>query len=514
MTDFVPAKKPVVLCILDGWGIGDGGEFDAIASADTPCYDEMMATYPNTTLTTFGNAVGLPEGQMGNSEVGHMNIGAGRVVMQYLPRIDKAFADGDVANDEALQTLIKDTKAKGKSCHIIGLASDGGVHAHIDHILGLSDIVSGAGVKAHIHALTDGRDCPPQSGKAFVEQLEAHIFDHDNVQLSSIVGRYYAMDRDNRWERVERAYDAIMNGQGVKAFGSLAAVQDSYDRGVMDEFIEPIILNGYEGFKDGDAIIFANFRSDRAREILNAILFSDFDGFDRQGGQREIGHAISMVEYSDELNEVMGVLFPSLAHHNILGEVIADHGLKQMRMAETEKYPHVTFFFNAGREVPFDGEERILVNSPKVATYDLQPEMSAPELSEKLLKVVQDNEHDVVIVNFANTDMVGHTGSIDAARAAAESVDGTLCKLKDAALAHGGILFVTADHGNADQMFDPETNGPHTAHTLNPVPFIVVGDDSALLKDDGKLADIAPTMLYYLGIKQPEDMDGNILVRF
>ena len=448
---------------------------------------------------------------MGNSEVGHMNIGAGRVVMQYLPRIDKAFADGDVADNEDLKSLIDTVKTNGKACHVIGLVSDGGVHAHIEHVFGLADITSAAGVKTHIHALTDGRDCPPESGKAFIKTVEDHVANNDNVNLSTIVGRYYAMDRDNRWERVERAYNAIMNGEGEAASSGSDAVQASYNKDITDEFIEPVVLNGYEGFEDGDAIIFANFRSDRAREILNAIMFPDFNGFDRKNGQREVSKAISMVEYSDELNEVMSVLFPPIEHKNILGAVVADHGLKQMRMAETEKYPHVTFFFNAGREVPFENEERILVDSPKVATYDLQPEMSAPELSEKLLKVVKDNEHDVVIVNFANTDMVGHTGSVEAARAAAESVDGTLCKLKAEVLAHEGILLVTADHGNADQMFDPNTNGPHTAHTLNPVPFIVVGAGDVSVKE-GKLADIAPTMLHFLGIDQPSEMDGISLI--
>jgi len=512
MSIFTPKKKPVVLCILDGWGIGDGGEFDAIASANTPCYDAMMKDHPNTTLTTFGNAVGLPEGQMGNSEVGHMNIGAGRVVMQYLPRIDKAFDNAQVQDNEFLKAMVSTLKESGKACHVIGLASDGGVHAHIDHIIALADIMNNEGIDTHVHAFTDGRDCPPQSGKAFIETLEEKLNDAQHANLATICGRYYAMDRDNRWERVEIAYNAIMNADGTETNNTSQSIQDSYDQGTFDEFLKPLILGGYEGFKDGDAIIFANFRSDRAREILNAIMFEDFDGFKRAGGFRQISQAISMVEYSDDLNTVMDVLFPPVKHRNILGSVIAANGLKQMRMAETEKYPHVTFFFNAGREVPFDGEERILVNSPKVATYDLQPEMSAPELSEKLLKVVDDNNHDAVIINFANTDMVGHTGSIDAARKAAESVDSTLCKLKAAVLAHGGILLVTADHGNADQMFDPKTNGPHTAHTLNPVPFIVVGDDNADLKTDGKLADIAPTMLHYLGIDQPEEMDGDILV--
>lgn len=509
---FKPKKRPVVLCILDGWGIGDGGEFDAIASANTPCYDRLMVEYPNTTLTTFGGAVGLPDGQMGNSEVGHMNIGAGRVVMQYLPRIDKAFADNMVANDVVVQSLIRELKATGKQCHIMGLLSDGGVHAHMDHIIGLSKIISDAGIKTHVHAFTDGRDCPPQSGKGFMTQTEQKLGVFDNAQLSTICGRYYAMDRDNRWERVEIAYNAIMNADGTKADNGAAAMQDSYAAGVTDEFVKPIILNNYEGFEDGDAIIFANFRSDRAREILNAIMFDDFDGFDRKGGKRNVSGLACMVEYSDDLNKCSGILFPPITHEHILGSYLADNGLKQMRMAETEKYPHVTFFFNAGREVPFEGEERILVNSPKVATYDLQPEMSAAELSEKLLRVVDEDEHDVVIVNFANTDMVGHTGSIEAARKAAESVDGTLCKLEKAVLDKGGVLIVTADHGNADMMFDTKTNGPHTAHTLNPVPFIIVSEESMSLKDDGKLADIAPTMLHFLGLDQPTEMDGFCLV--
>lgn len=505
----IPSKKPVILCILDGWGIGDGGEFDAIASANTPCFDEMMEKYPNTTLTTFGNMVGLPEGQMGNSEVGHMNIGAGRVVMQYLPRIDQAFEQGDVAKNNELQAMVFDLKQSGKACHIIGLLSDGGVHAHIDHILGLSDIVSGAGVRTHVHALTDGRDCPPESGKAFIERADGYL--SGNASLSTICGRYYAMDRDNRWDRVEKAYNTIVKGQGTSASDSVTAVQDSYDSGVTDEFIDPVILNGYEGIQGGDAIIFANFRSDRAREILRAILLPDFDAFDR-GTKIELSHALAMVEYADDIDPHMKTLFPPLEHKNILGEVIAANGLKQVRMAETEKYPHVTFFFNCGREVPYDGEDRILVNSPKVATYDLQPEMSAPELSEKLLEAVGSDKYDVVIVNFANTDMVGHTGSIEAARMAAEAVDGTLCKLEALTLEKGGTLFVTADHGNADQMFDPSTNGPHTAHTLNPVPFIAIGLGGITLKDGGKLADIAPTILSVLDIDQPAEMGGNVLL--
>ncbi|MGH1376619.1 MAG: 2,3-bisphosphoglycerate-independent phosphoglycerate mutase [Alphaproteobacteria bacterium] len=511
MSEFTPKKKPVVLCILDGWGIGDGGEFDAIATANTPCYDAMMSDYPNSTLTTFGGQVGLPDGQMGNSEVGHMNIGAGRVVMQFLPRVTKAFSNGEVAQDKAMQSLAIDLKNSGKACHVMGLLSDGGVHAHMDHIIELAKIMGEQGVPTHIHGFTDGRDCPPQSGKAFVESTEAQISGHENVSLSTLCGRYYAMDRDKRWERVQLSYDAIMNAKGAVCSSAPQAMQDSYDDGVNDEFVKPVILNDYQGFEDGDAIIFANFRNDRARELLQAMLYEEFDGFERENGKASIFKALGMVQYSDELNALMETLFRPLEHNDILGEVVSAHGLTQMRMAETEKYPHVTFFFNCGREVPYEGEDRIMVNSPKVATYDLQPEMSAPELSEKLLDVVLNNKHDVIIVNFANTDMVGHTGSVEAARKAAESVDSTLCKLQALVLEKEGVLLVTADHGNADQMFDPTTNGPHTAHTLNPVPFIVIGAGDVNVTE-GKLADIAPTMLHFLGVEQPDDMDGTCLI--
>lgn len=510
MSDFTPAKRPVVLCILDGWGIGDGGKYDAIASANTPCYDALMAECPNTTLTTFGGEVGLPDGQMGNSEVGHTNIGAGRVVMQFLPRIHKSFQEGSVKDLGAIQSLISDLKASGKACHVMGLVSDGGVHAHIDHIAGLASIMSDAGVRTHVHAFTDGRDCAPQSGKAFIEALQKSLGEHASV--ATLCGRYFAMDRDNRWERVSKAYNAIVHAQGLASDNALAAMQASYDNGVTDEFIEPVVLGGYKGLQAGDAIIFANFRNDRAREILQALLVEGFDGFERQGVKPQISRALGMVQYSDELNPLMDILFKPIEHKNILGEVVAAHGLKQLRTAETEKYPHVTFFFNCGREEPYPGEERILVDSPKVATYDLQPEMSAPELSEKLLAAVDSKTFDMVVVNFANTDMVGHTGSIEAARAAAEAVDGTLCKLRTAVAAQNGVLIVTADHGNADQMFDPATNGPHTAHTLNPVPFIIDGAGEIELSK-GKLADIAPTMLHFLGITQPAEMDGTCLVK-
>lgn len=511
MTRKPPSKKPVVLCILDGWGIGDGGEFDAIASAHTPNYDHMMKDYPNTTLITFGEHVGLPEGQMGNSEVGHMNIGAGRVVMQFLPRVDNAFAQGDVEGNTQIQSMISSLKKSGKACHVMGLLSDGGVHAHMDHIIKLAQIMARNGIRTHIHAFTDGRDCPPESGKAFVEQTLKAIATQPLITLSTLCGRYYAMDRDNRWERVQLSYKAIIHAEGTAATDAVKAMQTSYDSSVTDEFVKPVILNGYKGLEEGDSIIFANFRSDRARELLKAMLDNDFNGFPRRSGKPAISQSIGMVEYSDDLNKLMGVLFPSIEHNNILGAVLSASGLTQVRMAETEKYPHVTFFFNAGNETPYHGEERILVASPKVATYDLQPEMSAPELSEKLLAAIDSDKFDVVIVNFANTDMVGHTGSVQAARKAAETVDLTLGKLETLVLQKGGVLIVTADHGNADQMYDPATKGPHTAHTLNPVPFIVIGAGDIPLKDGGKLADIAPTMLHFLGIDQPKEMDGECL---
>ena len=508
----MPENKPVILCILDGWGIGDGGEYDAVAHANTPNFDALMKRYPHNTLTTSGMAVGLPAGQMGNSEVGHMNIGAGRVVMQFLPRISHAFANDEVKDYAVIKGLIAFLKESGKACHIMGLLSDGGVHSHQDHIIALTQIMGEAGIKTHIHAFTDGRDCPPETGKGFVAQALLDIDGYESVDLATISGRYYAMDRDNRWERVERAYDAVVLGEGKTSDSGINAMQESYDAGVTDEFVEPTVLGDYDGIKPGDAIIFANFRNDRAREILKAMLFDSFDGFERKGGKPEISKAVAMVEYSDELVPLMDTLFAPLEHKKLFGEVVSEHGLKQMRMAETEKYPHVTFFFNCGREEPYDGEDRIMVPSPKVATYDLQPEMSAPEVAEKLLSVVAADEHDVIIVNFANADMVGHTGSLEAAKKAVETVDEALGKLVPLVLEKGGVLLVTADHGNAEKMYDETVNGPHTAHTTNLVPFIVAGAPEGTLVNEGKLADIAPTMLHFLGIEKSAEMDGMNLV--
>lgn len=499
------SKRPVVLCILDGFGFGDKSKYDAVEQANTPNFDGIKNTCPGSTLTTFGLDVGLPEGQMGNSEVGHMNIGAGRVVMQFLPRIDKAFSDGSVQDIVQFQDVVTKLKETGGTCHVMGLVSDGGVHAHLDHIKGLFGALDNAGVSAVLHAFTDGRDTAPQSGKAFIEQM-------DGIDVGTVSGRYYAMDRDNRWDRVQKAYDAIVCAKGEVALSASGAVAQSYDQGTTDEFVLPTVVDGYNGMKDGDAILFANYRSDRAREILNALLFKDFEGFKRTK-TIDFCAAAGMVNYSDDLNELMTTLFPPETHKNILGEVVSAHGLKQLRVAETEKYPHVTFFFNNGREVPFDGEERILVPSPKVATYDLQPEMSAPELTQKLCAAIDKGVYDMVIVNYANPDMVGHTGDLDAVKKAIEAVDAGLGKLKDSVMGQDGILIVTADHGNADKMWDETTNGPHTAHTLNPVPVYICGVDKTVkVRDGGRLADLAPTILALLDITQPEDMTGKSLI--
>lgn len=499
-------KKPVVLCILDGWGIGAPTADNAVFQAKTPSYDRLMATCPNTTLRTDGLAVGLPEGQFGNSEVGHTNIGAGRVVMQDLPRISLACQDGSLAANPVLQQFIDATKKSGGAVHLMGVLSDGGVHAHQDHISTLAKILSAAGVVVHVHIFTDGRDTPPSSAVGYVSDFVSGL--PANVKVATVSGRFYAMDRDNRWERVSQAWAAIVKGEGRPAADANAAVAAAYAAGETDEFIMPTVMHGYAGLRDSDAVLMANYRSDRVREILRALVSEKFDGFDR-GAFAPVRNALGMAEYADDLNKVMGVVFPPVSMEKILGEVLADAGLKQLRAAETEKYPHVTFFLNGGREAPYEGEERLLVASPKVATYDLQPEMSAVELTDKLLDRLA--AQDAVIVNFANPDMVGHTGSVPAAIKAVETVDTCLGRIADKIAALGGVLLVTADHGNCEKMFDAETGQPYTAHTTNPVPFILCGAGAVTLHP-GKLADIAPTMLQILQVSQPAEMTGVSLI--
>jgi len=501
-------KKPLVLCILDGWGLSDKAEYNAIVQGRTPNYDRLWQTCPHTTLRTDGLAVGLPEGQFGNSEVGHTNIGAGRIVMQDLPRITLAAQDGSLAQNPALVDFMATLKKSGGAAHLMGLVSDGGVHAHQDHIAALAKILADNGIKTFVHIFTDGRDTPPNSAAGYVEKFIRDI--PASATIATVSGRFYAMDRDNRWERVSQAFDAVAHGKGLAATDALSAIQAGYAAGDTDEFIKPAAIGGYAGMKAEDGILSANFRSDRIREILQALLFTDFDKFDR-GGYTPVKNTATMTVYADYFAPYVKVLFAPQSMDDIFGEVVARAGLTQLRAAETEKYPHVTFFFNGGREQPFDGEDRLLVASPKVATYDLQPEMSAYELTEKLLEKLP--QQDVVILNFANPDMVGHTGSLPAAIKAVEAVDTCLGRVAEGVEKLGGVLIVIADHGNAEQMFDEKTGQPHTAHTTNPVPCILFGYRGNLaLRSGGVLADVAPTMLNILGIQQPAAMGGRSLL--
>ncbi|MBT4933135.1 MAG: 2,3-bisphosphoglycerate-independent phosphoglycerate mutase [Rhodospirillaceae bacterium] len=515
MSDSQHRPKPVVLCILDGWGERSERDNNAIALATTPNWDRYVADLPKAQLQASALDVGLPEGQMGNSEVGHTNLGAGRVVMQDLPRIDAALADGSLATNPALGDFISALKQSGGACHLMGLLSPGGVHSHSAHITGLAAAIAGAGVSVIIHAFLDGRDTPPKSGRGYMDDFLTSLSSLEGVRVGTVTGRYYAMDRDNRWERVSTAYDVMVDGEGEAAADALAAITNSYAADTVDEFVLPSAIDGYEGMNDGDGLFMANFRADRAREILAALVDPDFDGFQRS---RTVQFAAcsGMVRYSRALDPYLSALFPSVELKNILGEIIADAGLKQLRIAETEKYAHVTFFFNGGREREFAGEERILVPSPKVATYDLQPEMSAPEVTDKLTGAIAGGTFDLIIVNFANGDMVGHTGVLEAAKVAAQTLDNSLGQLEEAVVKAGGVLLITADHGNCEQMWDASEDPaqPHTAHTTNPVPLLMVNPpDWAQGLNDGSLADIAPTLLKLLELKQPPEMTGQSLIK-
>lgn len=504
------SKKPVVLCILDGWGCRDESEYNAIKVANTPNMDRFAAEFPVSKLGTSGADVGLPDGQMGNSEVGHMSIGNGRVILQDLPRIHQAIADGSLRENPDLLAHIASLKDSGGTSHLMGLMSDGGVHAHMDHIIALAEIIASHGVKVAIHAFMDGRDTPPASGEDYIAILSRKVSAMGNVQIATVSGRYYAMDRDNRWERVSLAYDAMVQAKGEYAGNAISAVQQSYAKDVQDEFILPTVLEGYEGMADGDSILMANFRSDRARELLSAFVETAFDGFDR-ARVIDFPNPTGMVEYSDKLNESLAVLFPKEKVEYGLGQVISEAGLTQLRIAETEKYAHVTFFFNGGSEEVYAGEERVLIPSPNVPTYDAKPEMSAYEVTKALEEALADDRFDVIIVNYANTDMVGHTGNMDAAVQAVEAVDACVGRLWDAVKAQDGVLCISADHGNAEQMVDPATGNPHTSHTTNPVPFIVLGAGDVSVQD-GRLCDIAPTLLTLKGIELPVQMTGTSLI--
>ncbi len=500
----------MVLCILDGWGHRAERDHNAIALAQTPVYDRLKETCPHALLKTSAEEVGLPPGQMGNSEVGHTNIGAGRRVLQNLPRITAAIADGSLSPNPALAGFIAKLRASGGACHLMGLVSPGGVHAHQDHIVALARAVTEAGVPVAVHAFLDGRDTPPKSAGDYLRALEEGLAG-TGARVVTVSGRYYAMDRDKRWERTELAYRAIVMGHGEPANNAGRALSNAYEASQSDEFVRPNVIDAYAGMADGDGMLMANFRADRARQIVAALADPGFDGFNRD---RIIAFAATagMVEYSAQLNRHVPALFPSQALKNTLGEIAAAAGRKQLRIAETEKYAHVTFFFNGGEERVFDGEERILVPSPKVATYDRKPEMSAFEVTSRLVEAIEGGRFDLIVTNFANADMVGHTGDVDAAILAVQAVDTCLGRIDDAVSTAGGVLVITADHGNAERMHDAGTGQAHTAHTTGEVPLLVVHAPEAIRLSDGRLADVAPTVLHFLGLAQPEEMTGSCLI--
>ena len=498
-----------MLVVLDGWGCREASADNAVRLARTPTFSNLWSSCPHARLRTSGGDVGLPDGQMGNSEVGHLNIGAGRVVFQDLPRINQAVEAGEIGKAAALQGLIERLQRSGGTCHLMGLVSPGGVHSHQDHAAALAKALSGAGVPAVLHAFTDGRDTPPQAAGGYLQRLATTL--PQNVPIATVCGRYFAMDRDNRWDRVGKAYAALVDAGGPHFADAQAVVADAYAAKVGDEFIVPAIVGSYRGMKDGDGVLCFNFRADRVREILSALLDPKFKGFDRPR-RVAFAAAVGMTQYSEELDKLLGTIFPPLTLPHVLGQVVAEAGRAQLRMAETEKYPHVTYFLNGGNETPYPGEDRILVPSPKVATYDLKPEMSAPELTDKAVAAIASGKYDFIVLNYANPDMVGHTGSLEAAIKAVETVDAGLGRIVDAIRAAEGALLVTADHGNCELMRDPQTGGPHTAHTTNPVPVVLVGGGSVSLVD-GKLADIAPTLLELMQLPKPVEMTGTSLLR-
>jgi 2,3-bisphosphoglycerate-independent phosphoglycerate mutase len=506
------SNKKVILIIMDGWGLGKVASADAIQHAKTPFVSSLYTKYPNTILTTCGEAVGLPEGQMGNSEVGHLNLGAGRIVYQELQRINVAIRDGSFAKNEVLLNSIRLAKKNQKPLHLIGLVSDGGVHSHINHLKAIIDLCGGEKLdNVFVHAFTDGRDTDPKSGLGFIKDLQSHL-NKTVGKIASVSGRYYAMDRDKRWERVKLAYDALVNGEGEKATDAVQAIENSYKKNITDEFIKPCVImdeaqQPLAKIKDGDMVICFNFRTDRCREITQVLTQIDQPDF----GMKKLRlDYTTMTEYDHSFKNIH-IIFNNDNLTKTLGEVLEQHHLKQIRIAETEKYPHVTFFFSGGREIPFEGEQRILIPSPKVATYDLKPEMSAFEVTNALLPEIKNKTADFICLNYANADMVGHTGVWEAAIKAVETVDSCVEKVVTAGLENGYTSFVTADHGNADYMINQDGT-PNTAHTLNPVPFFIIDNEWKGKIRPGKLADIAPTILTIMDIELPNEMTGEILI--
>jgi len=505
-------SKKCMLVIMDGWGLGAVKQSDVIQHAHVPFVNSLYSTYPNSTLITCGESVGLPDGQMGNSEVGHLNLGAGRIVYQELQRINVAIRNGEFQQNPTLLSAIDYAKKNKKDVHLMGLVSDGGVHSHINHLKAITDVCKSEGLhNVFIHAFTDGRDTDPKSGLGFIQELEKHL-SISVGKIASICGRYYAMDRDKRWERVKLAYDALVNGKGKLATSSGTSIQESYAEGISDEFIQPIILTNslqqpLATIKEGDVVICFNFRTDRCREITEVLTQKDFP---EQGMKKLTLEYTTMTEYDSTFNHVH-VVFTNDNLTHTLGEILEQHGKTQIRIAETEKYPHVTFFFNGGREEPFKGEKRIMVPSPKVATYDLQPEMSAYELTDLIVPEIKNKAADFICLNYANADMVGHTGSWEAAKKAVETVDACVKRVVEAAIESDYTVFLTADHGNADYMIN-EDGSPNTAHTLNPVPVFIIDNEWRGAVKKGKLGDIAPTLLRFMGIPIPSEMTGEVLV--
>jgi 2,3-bisphosphoglycerate-independent phosphoglycerate mutase len=509
------APKPVALIILDGFALREETEGNAVALAKKPNFDRYWATYPHTTLTAFGEAVGLPDGQMGNSEVGHLNIGAGRIVYQDLTRISKSIREGEFFDNKTLLGAVRHAKESGRKLHLYGLLSDGGVHSHIDHLFALLELAKREGLReVYVHAFLDGRDVAPDSAKRYIEALQAKIAELGVGRIATVQGRYYAMDRDKRWDRVEKSYRAMVYGEGPKFRDPIQALVDSYEQSVLDEFVLPTVIVDEAGepvglVETGDAVIFFNFRPDRAIQLSQVFTNDDFRGFDRGEKCPKDLHFVCMTLFSETVNGYVAYEPKNL--DNTLGEVLVQHGKKQLRIAETEKYPHVTFFFSGGRDIELPGEKRVLIPSPKVATYDLKPEMSAYEVADAAVAEIESGVHDAIVLNFANPDMVGHSGMLEPTIKAVEATDECLGRVVEAVLAQGGVCIITADHGNADVIID-ENGRPHTAHTTNPVPFIVT-KQGLTLRDDGILADIAPTMLELLELPQPAEMTGKSMIR-
>lgn len=507
----MPTPKPLVLMILDGFGHSDRPEYNAIHAASTPVYDRLRATQPHGLISGSGMDVGLPDGQMGNSEVGHMNLGAGRVVYQDFTRVTKAIRDGEFFENPAICTAVDKAVTAGKAVHIMGLLSDGGVHSHQDHLVAMVELAARRGAQhIYLHAFLDGRDTPPRSAQPSIELLDATFARLGKGRIASLIGRYYAMDRDNRWDRVEQAYNLIVDGQGqFQAASAVAGLEAAYAREESDEFVKATVIGAPVRVEDGDAVVFMNFRADRARELTRAFVEKDFAGFARARVPQLAGY-VMLTQYAASIDAPSAFAPEPLT--NVLGEYLANQGKTQLRIAETEKYAHVTFFFSGGREEPFPGEERILIPSPNVATYDLQPQMSAPEVTDRIVDAIEHQRYDVIIVNYANGDMVGHTGVFEAAVTAVECLDECMGRIVAALDKVGGEALITADHGNVEQMEDEVTGQAHTAHTCEPVPFIYVGKRNVSIRAGGVLADVAPTMLKLLGLPQPKEMTGTSII--